>query len=521
VRLSVHRTRLKNLEITIGDGIAAQAVLRPPQAPAFPGGYDARFHAFFTGLDATGYVRGNLYRTTLPNAPKRSLLSLHRFRYWLAIYVTGKASPLGAALLTGLRDGVGEDVKEAFRQSGLAHLLAISGLHLGLVGGLVFFALRYLMALWPRLALTFSTKKLAAVGGLGASFGYMLLAGATIPTVRAFIMIAFLFLAIWLERPRTGLRLWAVAVLVVLALWPYSVITPSFQMSFAAALALILWAQSRPHDRGLLSSHRLGYIKGVWLSSLVAGLATLPLAAFHFQMISFVGFLLNLLAIPLMGFWILPAGLLALLLLPLGLDTLAFWLMQQGLALLVWLAEMGSGSALGGWVVPASAWPFLALLSVAGLAGIIFHRAAWALGTIVLAMAGMVLWPQKPPADIVVLDQGQTVLICTPPRQCHIALATTGTRTATHYLTWHRLQQEPLTPRCDHHACLYQLGAARILVSPNPPTAEDCHLADVILSPLPGACRHPGLDATATYIWLDDSSPRMQAFAPSTKQVWE
>jgi competence protein ComEC len=521
VRLSVHNTRLQALGLNIGDGIAAQVILQAPRSPAFPGDYDGRFQAFFTQLDASGYVRGGLYQTTLPNAPKRLLLPLHHFRHWLADHVTTQASPLAAALLTGLRDGVREEIKEAFRKSGLAHLLAISGLHLGLVGGLVFFVLRYLMALWPRLALTWPTKKVAAIGGLSASLGYMLLAGATIPTVRAFIMIALLFLAVWLERPRTGLRLWAVAVLAVLALWPYSVVTPSFQMSFAAALALILWAQSQPHDTGLLSSRRIGYIRGVWLSSLVAGLATLPLAAFHFQMVSFVGFVLNLLAIPLMGFWVLPAGLLALLLLPLGLDAPAFWAMQQGLNVLEWLATQGSQSFLGGWTVPRSAWPLLGAISLMGLLGIILHRARWALAAIALAMGSMMLWPHTPPADVVLLDYGQTVLICSPPNQCHIALASDRHKTADHYINWLRLEKTTQTPACDALACLYQLGEADILVSNNPATAEDCRLADLVLSPLPGACPTPGQGVETTYIWLDGAAPRMQAFVPSNKHVWE
>ena len=131
------------------------------------------------------------------------------------------------------------DVLAAFRDSGLAHLLAISGLHIGLMAAILFFGLRGLMALIPPLALRWPIKKWAAAAAIVGAFAYAVIAGATIPSQRAFLMIGLVLLGVVLGRTALSFRLIAWAAVVVLAIAPESLLSPSFQLSFAAVAALI------------------------------------------------------------------------------------------------------------------------------------------------------------------------------------------------------------------------------------------------------------------------------------------
>jgi competence protein ComEC len=141
--------------------------------------------------------------------------------------------------LTGERGAIPEDTMEAMRVAGLAHLLAISGLHIGLVTGILFFGFRAILALWPAVALRYPIKKLAALAALVGAFAYMLITGGTVPTQRAFLMVALVLTAVMLDRSALSMRLVAFAAVIVLLVAPVSVTGPSYQMSFAAVVALI------------------------------------------------------------------------------------------------------------------------------------------------------------------------------------------------------------------------------------------------------------------------------------------
>lgn len=485
IHLSLATSRWEKLEAHIGDSVAAQAVLKPIPTPSFKGDYDPTQRAAIQNLAATGYVAGEIQVTH----SSHSLTwwdKLKQFRQTLTERISVQSSPLAAAFLTGIRTHIPEEVKKHFRHAGLAHMLAISGLHLGMVGGMVFFLLRYLMTFWPRLALVYPTKKIAAMGALLASGGYMLLAGATVPTVRAFIMISLLLAAVMLGRIHLSLRLWSFAVIIVLLLWPESIVTASFQMSFTATLALILWAITRPErDEGFFQ--KTGYFSGIFAASLLAGLATMPLAVAHFGTASFSGFLLNLIAIPIMGFWILPAGLCALILMPIGWEFPALWVMEQGVLLLTYLARWGDigwfGQWLGGWQVPKCAWPILACISLFGISGMVLHRKLWAITAVLLAAATCAVWPKYPPADIVLLDNGYTVLLCPSANSCTIAKESEqqGGRTWERFMRVYRLKETTLPSQCDGEICTYQLHDQTILIT-DTPTAEDCRYADMIIS---------------------------------------
>ncbi|MGF1475043.1 MAG: ComEC/Rec2 family competence protein [Geminicoccaceae bacterium] len=351
-----------------GDRVRLRARLLPPSGPLVPGGFDFRRWAYFQNFGAVGYAMGGVETLARDPAPtSRAALDGLRQRLFERVTgtVDGPAGGVAAALLTGLRGAIPDDVWLAMQGAGLAHLLAISGLHLGLIAGTTFVAIRGLMTLSPSLALNLPIHKVAAAAALVVGAGYMALAGATVPTQRAFLMTAIVLVGVMLEREPLSLRLVALAALLVLTLNPYALTGASFQMSFAAVTALVAvyerWRLRALRDEDPAWWHApLIYVLGVAATTFIASAATTPFAAYHFQRVASYGVLANLLAVPLTAFWIMPAGLAALLLMPLGLEALPLWIMGQGVA---WLLDIAAvTSALPGAYLLVKPMPLSALV---------------------------------------------------------------------------------------------------------------------------------------------------------------
>ena len=227
--------------LVVGDRISLRAVLMPPAGPAAPGAYDFARAAWFKEIGAVGYA---VSRAKVVAAADRTGLNLRivEWRRNLAQHIRrqlpGTAGAVAAALMTGDRGAIPEAVLQDMRDAGLAHLLAISGLHVGLIAGWLFFTLRFLLALVPGLALRAPIKKWAAAAALLGAFAYMVLTGATVPTQRAFLMLALMMLAVILDRVAISFRLLAWAAVAVLLWAPESLLSVSFQMSFAAVVGL-------------------------------------------------------------------------------------------------------------------------------------------------------------------------------------------------------------------------------------------------------------------------------------------
>src|SRR6185437_16523783 len=151
----------------------------------------------------------------------------------------GETGEIAVALITGERAGISEAVNQAMRDSGLAHILSISGLHMVIMAGTVFWLVRALLALVPALVLRFPIKKWAAGSALVAASFYLALSGAAVPTVRSWIMMSIVLLAVMLDRPALTVRNVALAALAILVVAPDSLFDPSFEMSFAAVVALV------------------------------------------------------------------------------------------------------------------------------------------------------------------------------------------------------------------------------------------------------------------------------------------
>jgi competence protein ComEC len=238
-----------------GAFVSALAVLRPPPEPVLPYGYDFSRWAFFQGIGGVGFTYGAPRPAEGASPSMMDQLRSAILSWRLAISkrvetaVPGPDGAISAALITGTRAAISEDDTEAYRDSGLAHVLSISGLHLGLAGLGIFFLVRALLALSPRLALTQPIKKWAAVAAfLSASF-YLLISGGGAPAVRSHLMLTAMLLGVIADRPALSMRAVAIAALLILAVVPDEIVNPGFQMSFAAVIGLIAlaeWAASRP-----------------------------------------------------------------------------------------------------------------------------------------------------------------------------------------------------------------------------------------------------------------------------------
>jgi competence protein ComEC len=333
VRVSVR----KGTAPPVGSYVELKARLNTPLAPLRPGGYDFARDLYFQGIGAVGFVLGTIKIVDPPIPPDPRLRYLSAMAAMrdaidsrIRAVVPGDKGAIASALITGKRDTISAPVNDAMYVSSLAHVLSISGYHMALVAGVVFFTVRALLALVPSFASRFAIKKWAALAALAAAAFYLALSGAEVATQRAFIMTAIVLIGVMADRQALTLRTLAIAALAVLLITPESVVHPSFQMSFAATLALIA-----AYERGLPwmtagPETSFGARMALWggreivaliLASVVAGLATTLYAAFHFHRLAPYGVLANLLAMPIVSLWVMPAGLLALIAIPFGFDS--------------------------------------------------------------------------------------------------------------------------------------------------------------------------------------------------------
>ncbi len=334
--------------IAAGDLLQVRALLSLPAPPAYPGAWDLQRDAFFSGMGAYGFALNAAQRLAVAGPPRGFPALLQSLRETIATRISavlqGPLAAVTTTLLTGSASSLDAADKSAFRDSGLAHLLAIAGLHIGIVMGLVFGAVRLGLAAWERAALHWPVKAIAAVASLTAGGGYMLLTGAHVPIVRSFAMACLVTLAVLARRRAVSLRGLGLAMAAVVLLSPHEVMGVSFQMSFSAVLALISGYEAlRPwlrklRGKGGWQRHLLGHIAGLAITSALAGTASAPFGAYHFGHVQLYFILANMVAVPLTAMWVLPLGLLALALMPLHLEAAA--LLPMG-----WARRPSCGSA--------------------------------------------------------------------------------------------------------------------------------------------------------------------------------
>lgn len=363
-----------------GDHITLRAGLGPPPPPAAPGAFDFARQLYFQQIGAVGYAvtPPTVDGTALKKRGERLAAFIEAERLSLMRRITkaapGEGGAIIAAVVTGKREAVSERSEAALRDAGLAHLLAISGLHMGLATGLVFFSVRLGLAAIEPLALHFPIKKWAAAAALASGAFYLVLSGSSWSARRAFIMAAIFFIAILVNRRALSLRNVAVAATIILLTTPEALFHPGFQMSFAAVTALIAgyewWSARDRRDRDMtLGGQAKRYAAGLAATDLIAATATAPFALYHFHRVALYSLPANMAAMPIMAFWIMPVAVLALALAPFGLDGWAWSLAAMGMEAILWIAR--EVSSLKGAVSFAPQWP-LAMLTVMTFGGLLF-----------------------------------------------------------------------------------------------------------------------------------------------------
>lgn len=381
VRVRLHRADKAPIEA--GDRLQVRALLRPPSSPAYPGGWDLQREAFFNGLGGSGYALNpaEVLERAPPQGEGAVLQALRDNIAGRAIQgLPGPAGAVAATLLTGTTAAIPQRDREAFRDSGLAHLLAVAGLHIGIVMGLVMGGTRLALALSERAALHWPTKAIAAGVALAVGGMYLLLTGAHLPIMRSFAMASLVTLGLVMGRRALSLRGLALAAAVLMVIVPHEVVGVSFGMSFSAVLALIAGYEAlrpvlmRLHGRGW-TRRFASHVVALPLTSLLAGTASAPFGAYHFGHFQLYFIVANVLAVPLTAFWVMPLGLLALALMPLGLEAVALVPMGWGIQGILWIGRS------------VSAWP-AATLPVP-------HITAWGLCVFSLGLAWLGLWRSR------------------------------------------------------------------------------------------------------------------------------
>lgn len=494
-----------------GAPVRLRALLNPPPPPAAPGTYDFARDAFFRRIGGVGFALVEPEWVSLRPPPWRVRLAVavNGARWALARRIIDRMGPetggIAVAMVTGHEAWIAREDLDAMRDSGLAHVLSISGLHMTIVGGFVYFAVRLGTAAWPWLALRVSTKKLAAGAGLAAVGVYLLLSGAPPPAVRSAVTAAVAFVAILCGRRAVTLRALAFAALVVTALQPEAVLQPGFQMSFAATTALVALAEAMGRPVREINTpwpiavvqRSLAWIGLTLLVSTVAGLATGPFAIQHFNRVASYGLIANLLSAPLTSFVLMPALALGTALQGTFLSGLLLAVADWAVAGLQGVARWTAGLPNATVVVP-SAPPVALALSFLGLLFVCLWRGRvrW-LG--LPAACAVVLWPRpEPPAVWIAAEGGNLAVV--EGRGAHLALGNTRLFAAE---LWSRRRGLALDSgeafSCSRKSCRSKPGVVpstalwRWKKPPKPEEAEQlCGGAEILVwrstTPIPDAC---------------------------------
>lgn len=415
VRVSVHGDQVIT-RFRPGETLIMTGHLSPPAGPAEPGGFDFQRHAWFLQLGAVGYTRTPVLRLDAPETPT---FGMWIFSVRVAVSqavqaaMPGETGAFAAAIMTGDRSAMGQEVLEDLRAANLAHLLAISGLHMGLLTGFIFAVVRYGLALWPRVALYWPTKKIAAICALVVGGFYLALSGGNVATERAFIMVAVMLIAILFDRRALTLRAVAIAAIIVLVWQPEALTGPGFQMSFAATTALVAVFGYLRRFEMYRWPRPVQAVMSVVISSGVAGLATAPFGAAHFNQISHFGLIANLFSVPLMGTLVMPAAVLAVCLAPFGLWTVGLWFMDLGLRWILFVAQNVAGWPGALSHIHAPHWSVLPILAF-GLLWIVLWHGRLRMGGLAAVLVAVALWHQTTRPMLLVADTGALIGLIGP-----------------------------------------------------------------------------------------------------------
>lgn len=483
-----------------GDTIEAKVRLAPVPGPVLPGSFDGQFHAYFAGVGAYGIVTSGFSKTGSGAQfdPGRVVEQLRMgIGARIAGELDGASAAIGRAMVVGDQSEITDETREVMAQSGLAHIYSISGLHLSIVAGGVFWLMRWLLAAIPPVANRWSVKKVAAVTGLIAAGGYLLLAGGVgnIPALRSTMMLGLIFGAVLAGRRALTMRNVAIAALAIMVIDPASVFRASFQLSFAAVVALIgIYEMPRSAPRGNRNwmARMGGSLWAAAATSLIAGTATLLFSAYHFQQTAPLSVVGNVLVLPVVSLIIMPFGVLSVLAMPLGIEKPFVAIMGWG------IDRMVDGAVLvAGWSAGLTGNPLLTvwalIIGLAALAWFAFLPTRWRLAGPLLAVPLVLLFGLDHRPDVLIADTTQAVAV----RQGEAMGLVTGRGGSFAVNVWSDHYQEKIADtfegaRCDRLGCIARTPEFSIAVIKNAAAfAEDCGLHDLVVARLraPVTCK--------------------------------
>ncbi len=492
----------------VGEVIMVRAVLRPPERPVVPGGFEYQRYLYFERIGALGYTLAPWKPSQLPIDAKlivevrQTIEGLRRsISDRILEVVPGDAGAVLVALVTGEQSLIPEKLQDQYRASGLAHLLSISGLHMTLLAAAVFFIVRRSLALWPYVALRHDLKKIAAWAALAATTFYVLISGMSVPAIRSYIMVAVVIIAIFFDRRVISLRSVALAALALLAIFPEAVIGPSFQMSFLAVIALVAMYEHfrlKPRWRDGDGNLRIGYAAFVYVAALVitdlvAGSVTSVLAAYHFNNVPVYSLVANVTAAPITGMWVMPLGLLSLALMPFGWDGPVLSLMGEGIAFINSIAR-----TVAKWpnaqihVPPMMPWALVCAIMGVVIICLWRGRLRW-VGVVPLMIAILEPWLSAAP-NLIIDESGRVVAIhdenggvaLNTDRRDRFVRTVIKERYGASKLRWSASgkQNTDLGIVCDSTACnLTQNETALTLAFSPDAVAEDCGVVKILVAP--------------------------------------
>ncbi|MDD3029746.1 MAG: ComEC/Rec2 family competence protein [Alphaproteobacteria bacterium] len=506
----------------IGSAIAFKGTVYPFSGPAAPDAADFRRYAFYKHLGGLGWSRDTIKVTdSSPNdysLGERFNLMLERARKTLARHVyerlSGDVAAITAARLNGEQTAISQPVMDAMRTSGLAHLLATSGANVTIMGLLIYFPLRMLLALSPWLTLRFPIKKWAAMAAILSALAFTFLVGSQAATMRSMLMVGLAMIAIALDRNTHPLYLVMLSALLSMLFVPSATMGASFQMSFAAVFCLVAttrsldWAFGKNVAAYIPSGLRasFGYVGGIMRASLIAIAAVTPFSIYHFHTFNLYGFLSNALAIPLTSFWVMPFTVLAYATAPWNMDGFFIDMAGLGNAATIRIAE-----TVAAWPRSILYWPAMPGFVLAGITlgglWLCLWRRSWRFWGLVPVILGM-LYPLYTPRPSffaapdgntwgAVLDDGR-LAVPNAKKQRFILDQWRERLGNVPLVDAKALPSDHPQVSCDAMGCLYRHGAFAIAMPAQENAAiDDCLNADLVVAPFPIAgCNARVLDAT-------------------------
>lgn len=493
-----------------GDVIRVRVRLMPPAPASLPGGYDYARRAYFDGIGATGRIVPPV--VVLSRQENRGFEIRRRLSDHIARRVEGAPGALAVTMATGDRGRIAPADEDAMRQSGLSHLLSISGLHVTALIGIVVFVVYRLLALSTRLALRWPLMLLSAGAGAAAGVGYTLLTGAEVPTIRSCVSALLVMAGLAMGREAISLRLLAVGALIIMILWPQAVVGPSFQLSFMA-VTVIISLHEHPKIRALFAARDeaawariLRGLGALLLTGLAVEIALMPIALYHFHRMGLLGSVANMVAIPLTEFVVMPAEALALLLDVIGAGAPAWWVVEKALALLIALAHLVAAQTSAVVLTPAIPPVAFAVTMLGFLWCLLWRRALRWAGLAVIAL-GLIGYATASTPDILVSADGHHVAVRTPEGRVALLRDKAGDYVRDQFSELSAVEGDPRalaelsTARCSPDLCTIAVRKAgrtshllltrSRLTVPWSALVQSCAASDIVIADrwLPRRCR--------------------------------